>query len=48
MVPSTEALWRPWKRSCWVIDIWKQADGNTMQAADITSVAGMRLMVSFS
>ena len=37
MVPSTEALWRHWKRSCWVIEMWSQADRNTMQVADITS-----------
>ena len=37
MVPSTEALWRHWKRSCWVIDMWRQADRNAMQVADITS-----------
>ena len=37
MVPSTEALRRHWKRSCWVIDMWRQADRNTMQVADITS-----------
>ena len=37
MVPSTEALWRHWKRSCWVINMWRQADRNTMQVADITS-----------
>ena len=35
--PSTEALRRHWKRSCWVIDMWRQADRNTMQVADITS-----------
>ena len=37
MVPSTQALWRHWKRSCWVIDMWRQADRNTMQLATITS-----------
>ena len=37
MIPSTEALWRHWKRSCWVIDMWRQADRNTMQVANITS-----------
>ena len=37
MVPSTEALWRHWKRSCWVINMWRQADRNTMEVAGITS-----------
>ena len=37
MVPSTEALWRHWKRSCWVMDMWRQADKNTMQVATITN-----------
>lgn len=37
MVPSTEALWRHWQRSCWVINMWRQADRNTMQVADITT-----------
>ncbi len=37
MVPSIEALWRHWQRSCWVINMWRQADRNTMQVADITT-----------
>lgn len=37
MAPSSDALWRHWKRACWVIDMWKQADRNTMQVADINS-----------
>ena len=37
MVPSTEGLWRHWSRSCWVIDMWRQADRNTMEVAEITS-----------
>ena len=28
MIPSDDALWRHWNRSCWVIDMWKQADKN--------------------
>ena len=36
MIPSTEALWRHWKRSCWVIDMWSQADQNTMTVASLT------------
>ena len=37
MVPSTEALWRHWKRSCWVIDMWRQADKDTLEVAPITN-----------
>ena len=37
MVPSTEALWRHWKRSCWVIDMWRQANKNTLEVAPITN-----------
>ena len=36
MIPSTEALWQHWKRSCWVIDMWSQADQNTMTVASLT------------
>ena len=37
MIPSIEALWRHWKHSCWVLDMWRQADRNTMQLADLAS-----------
>jgi len=37
MIPSTEALWRHWTRSCWIIDMWRQADHNIMQLAPVTS-----------
>ena len=37
IVPSTDALWRHWKRSCWVIDMWRQADSQTMSVAILTS-----------
>ena len=30
MVPSSGALLRHWKRSCWIIDMWQQADKNQM------------------
>ena len=30
MIPNTDALYRHWKRACWVLDFWKQADRNTM------------------
>ena len=30
MVPSSEALHRHWKRSCWIIDMWQQAEKNQM------------------
>ena len=28
MVPSSGALLRHWKRSCWIMDMWHQADKN--------------------
>ena len=28
MIPSIEALYRHWKRACWVIDMWRQAENN--------------------
>ena len=40
MVPSAEALWRHWKRSCWVIDMWRQADRNEVRVPDITTCGG--------
>ena len=30
MIPNTDALFLHWKRVCWVLDYWKQADRNTM------------------
>ena len=30
MIPSTEALYRHWRRTCWVLDMWKKADNNHM------------------
>ena len=30
MVPSSGALFRHWKRSCWVLDMWQQAEKNQM------------------
>ena len=30
MVPSSGALLRHWKRSCWIINMWQQADKNQM------------------
>ena len=30
MVLSSGALFRHWKRSCWIIDMWHQADKNEM------------------
>lgn len=35
MIPSLDALWCHWKRSCWVIDMWGQADQNVMELQDI-------------
>ena len=30
MIPSTEALYRHWRRTCWVLDMWKKANNNQM------------------
>ena len=30
MIPSDDALVRHWKRSCWVLSIWKQASSNNI------------------
>ena len=30
MIPSAEALMRHWKRSCWVVSVWKQAATNNI------------------
>lgn len=30
MVPTTDALYRHWKRTCWVLDMWRQADKNQL------------------
>ena len=36
MVPSTDALYLHWKRACWVLSMWGQADRNTMVLEPIT------------
>ena len=36
MVPSTDALYFHWKRTCWVLDMWGQANRNTMVLKPIT------------
>ena len=40
MVPSDKALFLHWKRSCWVLDIWRQADENKMMVKPITQYGG--------
>ena len=30
MIPNTDSLYHHWKRVCWVLDMWHQADLNTM------------------
>ena len=30
MIPNTDSLHHHWKRVCWVLDMWHQADLNTM------------------
>ena len=37
MLPSIDALVRHWKRTCWVLDLWGQADKNIMCLRDVTS-----------
>ena len=37
MIPSVDALWRHWKRTCWIIEMWSQADQNTIHLREITS-----------
>ena len=36
MIPSIEALYYHWKRSCWVLHMWRQADKNNMVLKPIT------------
>ena len=36
MIPSTEALYYHWKRSCWVVHMWRQGDKNHMDLQPIT------------
>ena len=31
MLPSLDALYRHWKRTCWVLDMWSQANKNSVQ-----------------
>ena len=40
MVPSDKALFLHWKRSCWVLDIWRQADENIMMVKPVTQYGG--------
>ncbi len=35
MIPSIDALWRHWSRTCWVLHMWHQADQNTMRLEPI-------------
>ena len=37
MIPYMSSLWHHWKRSCWVLDMWKNSDQNTMTVAELTS-----------
>ena len=36
MLPTTEALHFHWKRSCWVLNMWGQADHNVMRLGNVT------------
>ena len=35
-IPSVHALYRHWKRVCWVIDMWHQANRNVMELMSLT------------
>ena len=37
MIPSDEALLLHWRRTCWVIHMWTQADLNTVTLEPITN-----------
>ena len=41
MVPSTDALYFHWKRTCWVLDMCGQADRNTMGLNPLLRTAGL-------
>ena len=36
MIPSDQALYFHWKRACWVIHMWSQADSHNMVLEPIT------------
>ncbi len=36
MIPTVDALLHHWKRSCWIIDMWGQADTNTINLREIS------------
>ena len=42
MIPSSDALYLHWKRSCWISHMWQQADKNIMVLEDMTNY-GWRL-----
>ncbi len=37
MIPSTEALYLHWQRSCWVLQMWRQANQNNLSLTPISS-----------
>ena len=44
MLPTTDALLLYWKRSCWVLHMWAQADRNTMALKPLTDY-GLNLTI---
>lgn len=42
MIPSVDALWRHWKRACWVMDMWHQAEVNVLEVKPIIDYGWMR------
>ena len=41
MIPSVDALWRHWKRACWVMDMWHQAEVNVLEVKPIIDYGWM-------
>ena len=42
MVPSTDALHQHWKRSCWVLDLWNQAEKNILNPKLLTEYGWLK------
>ncbi len=38
MILTVDALLHYWKRSCWIIDMWGQADTNTINLREISFI----------
>ena len=40
MLPSLDALCRHWKRTCWVLDMWRQTNQNNMELLPMPVMGG--------